>query len=52
MPRKRLPPGEKKLPLTIMIEGKYIENENIQDIQDTAYLSIIKYVKAKQKINK
>lgn len=45
MPRKRLPIGEKKLPLTIMIEGKYLEMKDIDDIKDIAYLNVVKFCK-------
>lgn len=47
MPRKRLPAGEKKMPLTIMIEGKYIKD--IEQAKDIAYLSIVKQSKKNEK---
>lgn len=49
MPRKPLPPGEKKIQFTIMVEGKYLENQNADDLKDIAYLSIVKFVKKNEK---
>ena len=45
MPRKRLPAGEKKLPLTIMIEGKYLKD--IEQAKEVAYNAVVKFVKKK-----
>lgn len=49
MPRKRLPKGEKKIPFTFMIEGKYLENQNIDEMKHIAYLLIIKFIKKNEK---
>ncbi len=45
MPRKSLPIGEKKIRVTVMVEGKYLENRNLDELKDIAYLSIVKFVK-------
>ena len=47
MPRKRLPAGEKKMPLLIMVEGKYLKN--IEQAKEVAYLSIVKFAKKNEK---
>ena len=49
MPRKKLPAGDKKIPLLNMVEGKFLENQNVDDLKNIAYLSIVKFVKKNEK---
>ena len=43
MARKRLPIGEKKVPVNILIEGKYLENKNLDELKEVAYKAIVKF---------
>ena len=44
MGRKRLPEGEKLESFTIQIKGKYLNNQNLDDLRLVAQESVIKYV--------
>lgn len=44
MGRKSIPPEEKKIGLTIMIESKHVTEENKEELREIAYKAILTHL--------
>lgn len=49
MGRKRLPEGEKLESFTIQIKGKYLNNQNLDELRAVAHKSVVEYVSLSKK---
>lgn len=49
MPRKKLSQDEKKEILTIWIEGKYLKNQNKEQLREIAYNAILTHLNNENK---